>query len=73
MILAPTVVMAKPPADAVPLSQIAAKIEQRADFAHFDDIDWDDDGYYEIEYVTKDGAEVSIKIDPRTGEPRTAR
>ena len=60
----------QPPADAMPLSQILAKIEQRPDFRYIDDVEWDDDGYYELEYRTKDGGEVRLKLDPKTGEVR---
>ncbi|MDM7947474.1 PepSY domain-containing protein [Oceanibaculum nanhaiense] len=60
----------QPPADAMPLSQILAKIEQRPDFRYIDDLEWDDDGYYELEYRTKDGGEVRLKLDPKTGEVR---
>ncbi|WP_040708303.1 PepSY domain-containing protein [Oceanibaculum indicum] len=60
----------QPPADAMPLSQIVAKIEQRPDFRYIDDLEWDDDGYYEIEYRTKEGGEVRLKLDPKTGEAR---
>lgn len=60
----------QPPADAMPLSQILAKIEQRADFRYVDEVEWDDDGYYELEYRTKDGGAVKLKLDPRTGEVR---
>ena len=60
----------QPPADAMPLSQILAKIEQRPDFRYIDDVEWDDDGYYELEYRTKDGGEVRLKLDPKTGDVR---
>lgn len=60
----------QPPDDAMPLSQIVAKIEQRPDFRYIDEIEWDDDGYYEIEYRTKEGGEVKLKLDPKTGEQR---
>ncbi|HRF09402.1 MAG TPA: PepSY domain-containing protein [Xanthobacteraceae bacterium] len=58
-----------PPADAMALSSIIAKLEQRADFAHIKEIDWDD-GLYEVEYRTKDGGSREVKLDPRTGETR---
>lgn len=49
------------------LSEIVAKIEQTANFQYVDQIDWDNDGYYEIEYRLKDGSKVEIHIDPKTG------
>lgn len=50
------------------LSDTISKIEQSADFAYVDEVDWNDRGYYEIEYLMKNGAKVEIKIDPKTGE-----
>lgn len=51
------------------LSEIVAKIEQFDNFHYIDEIDWDsDDGYYEIEYYLKDGTEVKVHIDPKTGK-----
>lgn len=68
--LLPASAFAQPPADAMPLSQILATIESEANFSHFDEIDWDDDGYWEIEYYRADGAKVDIDIDPVSGRPR---
>ncbi|MBC2885055.1 PepSY domain-containing protein [Ochrobactrum sp. CM-21-5] len=50
------------------LSEIIAKVEQTADVQYVDEVDWNDRGYYEIEYIMKNGAKVEIKIDPKTGE-----
>jgi hypothetical protein len=61
---------AQPPADAKPLSQILAGIEAQGDFAYFDEVEWDSDGYWEIEYYRADGGKVEIDIDPVSGEPR---
>lgn len=59
-----------PPASALPLSQIIAQIEANNDVAYFDEIEWDDDGYWEVEYIRPDGAKVSMILDPLTGAPR---
>lgn len=59
-----------PPENARPLSQIVQDLEARGDFAHVDEIEWDDDGYWEIEYVTRERAKVKLKIDPVTGQSR---
>ena len=64
------VATAAPPTDARPLSEIVRAIEARADFRHFDEIEWDDDGYWEVEYVDRHGRKVELKIDPRSGQPR---
>lgn len=50
------------------LSEIVAKIEQTADVEYVDEVDWNDRGYYEIEYIMKNGAKAEIRIDPKTGE-----
>lgn len=59
----------KPPADALPLSTIVAALEQQFEIEFIDEIDWDDDGYWEIEFFTKTGAKVELRIDPVTGQP----
>lgn len=58
------------PPGSMPLSQILVKFEQQPEFAYFEEIELDD-GYYEIEYRTKGGEKREIKVDPRTGEPRS--
>lgn len=50
------------------LSEIIAKIESTADVKYVDEVDWNDRGYYEVEYYLNSGAKVEIKIDPKTGE-----
>ncbi len=69
LLAAPAFADPAPPANSMALSQIIAKVEKQADFAHIKDIEWDD-GYYEVEYRTKDGGSREVKLDPRTGEPR---
>lgn len=61
---------AQPPADALPLSEILAAIEGREDVAYFDEVEWDSDGYWEIEYYRPDGAKVEIDVDPVSGQAR---
>jgi hypothetical protein len=63
-------VWAEPPADAMPLSEILRMLEDRGEIAYFEEIEWDDDGYWEIEYVTREGEKVEIRVDPVSGEPR---
>ena len=73
LITAPTALLAQdmPPADAMPLSEILAGIEADlgAELGHVDEVDWDDDGYYDIEYRTADNREVRVRIDPVSGQP----
>ncbi|RUM95505.1 PepSY domain-containing protein [Pseudaminobacter arsenicus] len=59
-----------PPQNAMKLSEIIARIEQRDQFRYIDEVDWDEEGYYEVTYYTTDKAKVEIRIDPATGEPR---
>lgn len=59
-----------PPDNAMKLSQIIAKVEQRPDFRYVGEIDWSDDGYFEVTYFTTDKAKVEIKYNPVTGEPQ---
>ena len=61
---------AAPPSNAKPLSEIVAALERGGDVAYFDEIEWDDDGYWEVEYYRRDGSKVEVKIDPVTGQSR---
>lgn len=69
-LMGPAAADTPPPEGSIPLSQIVQEIEQRENFHFIDEIDLDDDGYYEIEYHTRDGQEVEVEIDARTGEAR---
>ncbi|MDN5926993.1 MAG: PepSY domain-containing protein [Hyphomicrobiales bacterium] len=59
-----------PPQNSKKLSQLVASVEQRDKFQYVKDIEWDDDGYYQITYYTSDKAKVEIKLDPVSGQPR---
>jgi hypothetical protein len=67
---APALAGTPPPTDALPLSQIIQTLEQRGDVACFGDIEWEDDGYWEIEYITRDGQKREVKVDPVSGQIR---
>ena len=72
-IFLPAVLMADPPpAGAQALSQIVAAVEAEAgaNLAYIKEVEWDDDGYWEVEYRTTDGAKVEIEIDPVSGQRR---
>jgi hypothetical protein len=62
-----------PPENAMKLSQIIAAVEQRPDFRFVSEVDWEEEGYYEITYFTSDQAKVEIRIDPVTGKPLPQR
>ncbi|NAZ36823.1 PepSY domain-containing protein [Rubellimicrobium sp. CFH 75288] len=70
--LGATAALARPPENALPLSEILAAIEAEPNFGYFDEIDWDNDdgGHWDIEYYLTDGTEVNIEVDPVTGERR---
>lgn len=59
-----------PPADARPLSEILRIMEERENVAWFEEIEWDDDGYWEIEFHRVGGESAEVRVDPRTGEIR---
>jgi hypothetical protein len=57
-----------PPANALPLSQILQTLEKQGQVAYFDDIEWEDGGYWKIEYVAHAGGTMKVEVDPVTGE-----
>jgi hypothetical protein len=69
LLLAGPLGAAPPPAGSMPASDILRQAEQRPDFSHLDEMEWDDDGYWEVEYVTRTGSKVKLRLDPRTGQP----
>jgi hypothetical protein len=66
----PAIAIAAPPPNARPLSEIIRYIEARGDVRYFDEIEWDRDGYWEIEYIRMDGKKIKLRIDPVSGQPR---
>jgi hypothetical protein len=66
----PPVAADPPPEGAKPLSEILRTLEEQGDVAYFDEIEWDDDGHWEIEYVTPDGSKRKLELDPVTGGQR---
>lgn len=59
-----------PPDNAMKLSAIIATVEQRDAFHYVSDVEWNDDGYYDVVYMTTDKAKVEMKIDAVTGKAR---
>lgn len=72
LVAAPALAETPPPSNAKKLSEIIAGVESQAgeSLAYIDEVDWDDDGYYEIEYRTTDGKKVKVRLDPVSGEAR---
>ena len=75
MLAAPGFAQMVPPAGAMPLSEVIAAVEARDGVAAVLEADWDDDGYWEIEYVDTDNRVHELDLDPMTGAdmPRRAR
>lgn len=70
LVLAMPALAAPPPPDALPLSDIILTLESEEINLHYiSEIEWDSDGYWEIDYVERDGRRVEVKIDPITGLP----
>jgi hypothetical protein len=57
----------RPQRDALPLSAIVSGLEASYDIHFIDEIEWDDDGYWGVEFFTRDGMQVKLRIDPLTG------
>jgi hypothetical protein len=57
------------PEDGRKPSEILSAVEGRPDFTRLHEMSWNDRGYYEIEYRTKDKARVEINIDAKSGQP----
>jgi len=62
------VVPEAPPTDAVKLSDVVGKVEARPEFAFIDQIEYSN-GMYQVVFYMKDGAEVRMEYDVRTGLP----
>ena len=61
----------RPPADGMPLPALLTEIQTRENVAWFDEVNWDDDGYWEIEFGRADGGRVEIRVDPVSGKNLT--
>jgi hypothetical protein len=57
-----------PPANAVKLSEIVGKVEARPEFSFIDQISFSG-GVYQVVFYMKDGAEVRMEYDVKTGAP----
>ncbi len=57
-----------PPANAVKLSEIVTKVEARPEFSFIDQISFSG-GVYQVVFYMKDGAEVRMEYDVKTGAP----
>ena len=65
--------LAAPPQNAMPLSRLLQALEERVNPAYFEEIEWDNDGYWEIEYIDRNGGKQKLRVDPVTGQDRPRR
>ncbi|HMQ91624.1 MAG TPA: PepSY domain-containing protein [Amaricoccus sp.] len=73
LVAAPAFAQNLPPANGLPLSQIVAGVETSQPVRVFTEIEWDDDGYWDVEFINADNRRRSVRIDPFSGEPRSRR
>ena len=70
LVFAMPALAASPPPNALPLSDIILTLEtEEINLDYISEVEWDSDGYWEIDYVERDGRRVEVKIDPVTGLP----
>ena len=70
MLATPALADDVPPAGAMPLSEVIATVEAMDGVAMVIEVDWDDDGYWEIEYVDTDNRTHELDLDPMTAQSR---
>lgn len=59
-----------PPTNALALSEIVGTVEKQFNVKYIDEVSWDKDGYWEVDYIDNEGRKIEIKIDPVTGKVR---
>ena len=52
---------------------VIAAVEKTQPVRVFTEIEWDDDGYWDIEFINTDNRRSSLRIDPVSGEPFSRR
>lgn len=73
VLASPALAQSLPPANGLPLSQIITGVEQTQPVRVFTEVEWDDDGYWDIEFVNQSNRRASVRIDPVSGEPWSRR
>jgi DNA-binding LytR/AlgR family response regulator len=61
--------VAPPPANALKVSDIIARVEKRQNYQYIERLQWFNDAYI-ITYYTTDRARVEIHVDPVTGQTK---
>jgi len=68
VLAAPMAVLAEagPPAGSLSAAQIAQKVEA-AGYTNVHDVEYDDDGHWDVEATSSAGTAVDLEVDPATG------
>ena len=70
LVAGPLLADTPPPPNALPLSEIILMVEATGEVDWIKEVEWDDDGYWEVEYVSTDGRSAEFRMDPVSGERR---
>ncbi|MFO1145022.1 MAG: PepSY domain-containing protein [Amaricoccus sp.] len=70
---APAFAQRLPPAEAKPLSEVIHNVETSLSPRAITDVEWEDDGYWQVNFVNADGRRSRVRIDPMTGETWSRR
>ena len=73
LLASPVLAQNVPPANGLPLSQIIAGVEKSQPVRVFTEVEWDDDGYWDMEFINQNNRRQSVRIDPFSGEPWSRR
>ncbi len=66
VLAAPGLAQDQPPASAIPLSEIVRAIEDSEPVLVVLGVEWEDEGYWELEYIDTGNRRVEIRVDPAT-------
>ncbi len=60
---------AEPPAGSLPLSEVLRSLEDQGLVSYFLEVQWDEEGYWDLRYIDAAGDPVEARLDPRTALP----
>ena len=74
LLAAPALGQNVPPSNSLPLSEVIARIEKTQPVRAFLEVEWDDDGYWDVQFVNRDSNRRStMRVDPLSGEKWSRR
>ena len=73
LLAVPAAAQSLPPANGKPLSEIIAGVERSQPVRVFTEIDWDDDGYWDIEFINDSNRRSNVSTDPISGDTWSRR